>query len=169
MAIDPQTLHGLPPAEFVALVKRTSDQQIEADFGGEHREQMLDSVFDKFPQQFRPEQAGDRSARIDFRITGAPDGGSDTYAVVVDDGECRVDKHPSAEPDLSLMMGPARVPQAPHRDRQPRDDVHDGQDQGPRRRRPGRRPLELVPLAVLKARHRARTRLTLTRRRARPW
>ena len=28
MAIDPQTLHGLPPAEFVALVKRTSDQEI---------------------------------------------------------------------------------------------------------------------------------------------
>ena len=107
MAIDPQTLHGLPPADFVALVKRTSDKEIEADFGGQHREQLLDSVFERFPQQFRPEKAGDRSARIDFRITGGPDGGSDTYAVVVENGECRVDKHPSAEPDLSLMMGPA--------------------------------------------------------------
>ncbi len=107
MAIDPQTLHGLSPSEFVALVKRTSDKEVEADFGGEHREQLLDSVFARFPQQFRPDTAGGRSARIDFRITGGPDGGSDTYAVVVDGGECSIDKHPDTESDLSLMMGPA--------------------------------------------------------------
>jgi len=107
MAIDPQTLHGLSSSEFVALVKRTSDKEVEADFGGEHREQLLDSVFARFPQQFRPEKAGDRSARIDFRITGGPDGGSDTYAVVVEGGECSIDKRPDTEPDLSLMMGPA--------------------------------------------------------------
>jgi putative sterol carrier protein len=67
---------------------------------------MLDSVFARFPQQFRPDKAGDRSARIDFRITGGPDGSSDTYAVVVENGECRIDKHPSVESDLSLTMGP---------------------------------------------------------------
>ncbi len=107
MAIDPQTLHGLPAADFVALVKRTSDKEIANDFAGEHREALLDSVFARFPQQFRPEKAAGRSARIDFRITGGPDGGSDTYAVVVQDGECTIDKHPTAAPDLSLMMGPA--------------------------------------------------------------
>jgi putative sterol carrier protein len=107
MAIDPQTLSGLSSSEFVALVKRTSDKEVEADFGGEHREELLDSVFGRFPQQFRPDKAGDRSARIDFRITGGPGGGSDTYAVVVEGGECRVDKGPDVEPDLSLMMGPA--------------------------------------------------------------
>jgi putative sterol carrier protein len=106
MAFDPQTLHGLPPQDFVALVKRTPDQEMAADFAGEHREAMLDSVFARFPQQFRPDKAGDRSARIDFRITGGPDGSSDTYAVVVENGECRIDKHPSVESDLSLTMGP---------------------------------------------------------------
>jgi putative sterol carrier protein len=107
MAIDPQTIHGLPAADFVALVKRTSDKEIEADFAGEHREALLDKVFARFPDQFQPEKAAGRSARIDFRVTGGPDGGSDTYSVVVEDGVCTIDKHPTAEPDVSLMMGPA--------------------------------------------------------------
>lgn len=106
MALDPQTLHGLSSGEFVALVKRTSDAEIKADFAGEHRAALLDQVFGRFPQQFRPEKAGDRSARIDFRITGGPGDSSDTYAVVVADGACTVEKPPAAEPDLSLMLGP---------------------------------------------------------------
>ena len=106
MAIDPQTLHGLSSSEFVALVKRTSDKELAADFAGEHRGELLDSVFDRFPRQFRPDKAGDRTARIDFTITGAPDGGTDTYAVVVEDGLCRVENPPAASPNLSLTMGP---------------------------------------------------------------
>lgn len=107
MALDPQTLHGLPAAEFVALVKNTPDSEIASDFAGEHREPLLDSLFRRFPRQFRADRAGGRSARIDFRITGGPDGSSDTYAVVVADGQCTVEKPPTADPDLSLMMGPA--------------------------------------------------------------
>jgi putative sterol carrier protein len=106
MALDPQTLHGLPGAEFVALVKRTPDAEIASDFAGEHREPLLDSLFRRFPRQFRADKAGDRSARIDFRITGGPDGSSDTYSVVVANGQCTVERPPTAEPDLSLMMGP---------------------------------------------------------------
>jgi putative sterol carrier protein len=106
MALDPQTLHGLASSEFVALVKRTPDQELAADFGGEHRAALLDSVFARFPDQFRADKAGDRRARIDFRITGGPGGTSDTYAVVVEGGACHVEKPPAAEPDLSLMMAP---------------------------------------------------------------
>jgi putative sterol carrier protein len=107
MAIDPQTLHGLPSDEFVALVKNTSDKELAADFGGEHREALLDSVFARFPLQFRPEKAGDRSARIEFHITGGPGGGTDTYAVVVEHGTCSIERPPNAPADLSLTMGPA--------------------------------------------------------------
>ena len=94
-------------AEFVALVRSTPDSEIAADFAGEHREPLLDALFARFPHVFRPEKAGDRNARIDFRVTGAADGSSDTYAVVVADGVCTVEKAPTAEPDLSLMLGPA--------------------------------------------------------------
>jgi putative sterol carrier protein len=107
MAIDPDTLHGLSSSEFVALVKRTPDQEIAADFAGENRGALLDSVFARFPRQFRADKAGDRVARIDFTVTGRADGGADTYAVVVEDGQCRVEHPPAASPNLALTMGPA--------------------------------------------------------------
>jgi hypothetical protein len=104
--LDPQTVSALEPAQFVALVKELPDADIRAAFGGEHREALLDAVFARFPGQFRAGAAGDRSARIDFRVTGGPDGSSDTYAVVVADGTCAIDKYPGIEPNLSLMLGP---------------------------------------------------------------
>ncbi|QKE83649.1 SCP2 sterol-binding domain-containing protein [Arthrobacter sp. NEB 688] len=106
MAFDPQTLTTASPAEFVAAVKRASDGEIRDAFAGEHRTAMLDAVFGRFPEQFRADKAGDRSARIDFRVTGGPGDTSDTYAVVVDHGTCTVEKAPTAEADLSLMAGP---------------------------------------------------------------
>ncbi|MGL4744785.1 MAG: SCP2 sterol-binding domain-containing protein [Dermatophilaceae bacterium] len=107
MGLDPQTLPSLTAAEFVAAVSGASPRELRDDLGGPHRQALLDIVFARFPAQFRAEQAGDRRARIDFRITGGPGGSSDTYAVVVADGTCTIDKHPTAEPDLALMLGPA--------------------------------------------------------------
>ena len=107
MALDPQTLSTLEPAQFVALVKGMSDQEIRDDLAGPYRKGVLDSVFSRFPQSFRPDKAGDRSARIDFRVTGGPGDSSDTYAVVVDHGTCRVEEGASESPDLSLVLGPA--------------------------------------------------------------
>ena len=107
MALHPEMLEYMSAAEFVAEVKGTSDQEIRDDFAGEHRQALLDALFARFPHQFRPEKAGDRTARIDFRVTGGPDDSSDTYAVVVDRGTCTVEKGGSEEPDLSLMLGPA--------------------------------------------------------------
>jgi putative sterol carrier protein len=107
VALDPQTLSTLEPGQFVTLVKAMSDQQIRDELGGPHRRAILDAVFSRFPQQFRPEKAGDRSARIDFRVTGGPGDSSDTYGVVVDHGTCRVEEGAADDPDLSLMLGPA--------------------------------------------------------------
>lgn len=106
MALDPQTLARLQPAEFVGLVKGMSDDEIRADLGGEHRGALLDAIFARFPQQFRPDKAGGRGARIDFHVTGGPGDSTDTYAVVVDDGTCSIEKEPTASPNLSLTMGP---------------------------------------------------------------
>lgn len=107
MALDAQTLSGLSGPEFVALVKGTSDSTIAEDLGGPERTAILDKVFARFPEQFRADKAGDRSARIDFRITGGPGDSIDTYAVVVADGACTVEKDPTADPDLSLQLAPA--------------------------------------------------------------
>ena len=107
MALDPQTLSTLEPAQFVALVRGMSDQEIRDGLAGPYRKGVLDSVFSRFPQSFRPDKAGDRSARIDFRVTGGPGDSSDTYAVVVERGTCRVEEGASESPDLSLVLGPA--------------------------------------------------------------
>ena len=107
MALDPQTLSTASPAEFVATVKKASDGEIRDAFAGEHREALLDAIFERFPGQFRADKAGDRTARIDFRVTGGPGGSSDTYAVIVDQGTCTIEKAPTVEPQLSLMAGPA--------------------------------------------------------------
>ena len=106
MALDPQTISGLSGPEFVALVKGMSDTQIKDDLGGADRGAVLDKVFARFPEQFRTDKAGDRSARIDFRLTGGPGDSVDTYAVVVENGTCSVEKDPTAAPDLSLQLGP---------------------------------------------------------------
>ena len=107
MALDPQTLATLEPAQFVALVKGMSDQAIRDELAGPHRTAILEAVFPRFPQQFRPEKAGDRSARIDFTVTGGPGDSSDTYGVVVEHGTCRVEEGGSGSADLSLVVGPA--------------------------------------------------------------
>lgn len=107
MALNPEVLENLSSAEFVALVNGMSDQEIADDFAGEHRGALLDAIFARFPHQFRPEKAGDRTARIDFQVTGGPGGSSDTYGVLVDRGTCTVEKGAAEDADLSLTLGPA--------------------------------------------------------------
>ena len=107
MHLHPETIENLSPIEFVTLVKGMSDQEIRDDLGGEHRLETLHAIFARFPHQFRPDKAGDRTARIDFRITGGPDDSSDTWAVIVDRGPCTVEHGASENADLSLMLGPA--------------------------------------------------------------
>ena len=98
MALHPELLESMSSAEFVALIKSTPDQEIRDDFAGEHRGPLLDAIFARFPHQFRPEKAGDRTARIDFRVTGGPDDSSDTYGVLVDRGTCTVEKGAARTP-----------------------------------------------------------------------
>ena len=106
MSLNPETIASLSPAGLFEHIMSMSDADIRADLGGEYRREILEAVFAHFPAQFRADKAGDRSARIDFRITGGPGDSSDTYAVVVEDGTCRIDPGASESPDLSLMLGP---------------------------------------------------------------
>jgi putative sterol carrier protein len=106
MALHPEMLENMSEPDFVALIKATPDAEVRDDFAGEHRVPLLDAIFARFPHQFRPEKAGDRTARIDFRVTGGPGDSSDTYGVLVDRGICTVERGAAESPDLSLMLGP---------------------------------------------------------------
>ena len=105
--IDPSTFATMDPAEFAQTVKKLSDKQINEIMGGEHRQTILDGIFDTFPSLFDPEKAKGADARVNWRITGGPGGTDDTYAVVVKDGTCTVEKSPTQEPKTSIMLGPA--------------------------------------------------------------
>lgn len=105
--IDPTTFAALSPNEFAQTVKKASDKELNTVMGGEHRTPILDEIFERFPTMFDPDKAKGTDARVNWRITGGPGDGSDTYAVIVKDGVCTVEKDPTAEPTTSIMLGPA--------------------------------------------------------------
>jgi hypothetical protein len=91
--------------KFVELVKTTPKAQLEALLAGENRGVFLDAVFGRMPGQFRPEKAGSTNAVIHWNITGRPDGGADSYELVIADGVCTLSPAPQAEPQLTFSLG----------------------------------------------------------------
>ncbi|MFU8872341.1 SCP2 sterol-binding domain-containing protein [Micromonospora sp. SL4-19] len=103
---DPANFANLSPKEFAQLVKSTSDDKLADVMSGDLRGKILGEVFDRMPSLFRADRAGATNAVIHWSITGRPDGGTDTYEIVIENGTCTVSDSPSREPKLSLTMGP---------------------------------------------------------------
>lgn len=101
-----ESVRSSTPREFATLVKGVKDADIRTAMAGPERADLLDAVFAKFPELFVPEKAAGVDARIDIRVTGGPGDSSDTYAIVVRDSTCTVEKAPTVEPTVSLMMAP---------------------------------------------------------------
>ena len=97
---------SVEPKEFAKLVKSTPDSQIAELFSGELRKPALDAIFAKFPDLFRPDRAGSTNAVIHWSVTGAPDGGADTYELVIADGKCTLSPKPESDPKLAITVGP---------------------------------------------------------------
>jgi putative sterol carrier protein len=94
------------PKQFAQIVKSTPDSQISELLQGEHRKQILDAIFAKFPSLFRPDRAGSTKAVIHWNVGGASDGGVDTYELVVADGACTLSPTPDNDPKLAITVGP---------------------------------------------------------------
>ncbi|WP_431905905.1 SCP2 sterol-binding domain-containing protein [Micromonospora carbonacea] len=103
---DPANFANYGPKEFAQLVKSTPDAKIVEVMSGELRGKVLSEVFGRMPKLFRADRAGSTSAVIHWGITGRPDGGTDTYEIVVADGACTVNESPQHDPKLSLTMAP---------------------------------------------------------------
>lgn len=103
---DPATFASVGPKEFSKLVKSTPDKKIAEIMSGEHRGKILDEVFNRMPTLFRPEKAGSTNAVLHWNITGGPEGSTDTYEVVIENGTCVVNPTPQREPKLALTLGP---------------------------------------------------------------
>jgi putative sterol carrier protein len=103
---DPSTLASVEPAEFVRLVKSTPDPKLAEAMAGEHRTAILDEIFSRFPERFRADRAGSTNAVIHWVIGGGPDGGSDTYQVVIENGACTTSSDADRDPRLTITVGP---------------------------------------------------------------
>jgi putative sterol carrier protein len=103
---DPATFSSVDPKQFAQLVRSTPDAQIAQAMQGEHRGKILDEVFGRMPPLFRADRAGATNAVIHWNITDRPDGGTDTYEVVIDNGTCTTSEKAERDPKLSLTMGP---------------------------------------------------------------
>ena len=103
---DPANFANVGPKEFAQLVKSTPDAKINEIMSGEARGKILSEVFNRMPTLFRADRAGATNAVIHWNITGRPDGGTDTYEIVIENGACTVSETATRDPKLSLTMGP---------------------------------------------------------------
>ena len=100
------SIQGLDARQFATLVKQTPDRTLVTTMSGPDRGPILDAIFNKMPDLFRPERAGQTNAVIHWSITDGPDGGSSTYQVAIADGKCTVTASPDQDPRLAVTIGP---------------------------------------------------------------
>jgi putative sterol carrier protein len=103
---DPARFSSVDPKQFAQLVKSTPDAQIAQVMQSDLRGKILGQVFERMPTLFRADRAGSTNAVIHWNITDRPDGGTDTYEVVVENGACTTSDKAERDPKLSLTMGP---------------------------------------------------------------
>jgi putative sterol carrier protein len=95
----------MDPQEFAQLVKKTPNDELKQVMQSERRGPILDEIFARMAGLFRPEKAGGTSAVIHWRVGDRPDGGVDTYELVIADGACTLSPKPEREPKVALTLG----------------------------------------------------------------
>jgi putative sterol carrier protein len=105
--VDLSEFASVDPQQFAELVKSAPKSQLTEIMEGPDRSRVLEEIFRRFPSQFRADRAGNTDTVIHWTIGGRPDGGSDTYEVVIADGVCTVSPTPAAEPKLAITVGGA--------------------------------------------------------------
>src|SRR2546430_7878030 len=96
---------SVDPKQFAQMVKSTPDAKLKEVLQGEQRGKILDEVFARMPGLFRPDRAGSTNAVIHWNVGDRPDGGADTYELVIADGKCTLSPKPEHEPKLALNLG----------------------------------------------------------------
>ncbi|MEV6928391.1 SCP2 sterol-binding domain-containing protein [Dactylosporangium sp. NPDC051485] len=98
--------NNIDPKQFAGLVKSAPDSRLAEIMNSPQRKTILDTIFTRFPELFRPDRAGATNAVIHWNINGAPDGGVDSYELVIANGTCVLSPSPDQDPKLSITVGP---------------------------------------------------------------
>lgn len=104
MLADDMNPATLTEKELARLVKQTPADHLKRLMQGNHRKAVLDKIFERMPDVFRPEKARGMTAVVHWRIGDRPDGGTDTYELAISDGACQVSAAPKHEPKLALTI-----------------------------------------------------------------
>lgn len=96
---------SMDPHQFAQIVKSTPADQIATVMKSERRGKILDTVFHRMPTLFRADRAGNTNAVIHWNVGDRPDGGVDTYELVIENGTCTLSPAPERDPKLSLTLG----------------------------------------------------------------
>lgn len=102
---NPADFTSVDPQQFASMVKSASNEQLAAVMQGEQRRAVLDGVFERMPTLFRADRAGSTNAVIHWNVGDRPDGGVDTYEIVIENGTCTLSPTPERDPKLSLSLG----------------------------------------------------------------
>ena len=97
---------NIDPKQFAQLVKNTPDSELAEIMKSDQRKKVLDSIFARFPELFRPDRAGSTNAIIHWTVTDRSDGGADTYELVIANGTCVLSPSPDQDPKLAITVGP---------------------------------------------------------------
>ncbi len=96
---------AMDPLEFARLVKRTPASRLADAIRGPRRRAILDVIFDRMPGVFQPTRAADIDAVLHWCVGDRPDGGVDTYELVIADGTCKLSARPERVPTLAATIG----------------------------------------------------------------
>jgi len=99
-------LAAVEPGEFIRIVKEMSDKDVKEVMESANRGPIVDAIFRRMPELFRPDRAGSTTATTHWSITGRPDGGADEWTVRFADGTCTSVPGHDGDSTLSLAMSP---------------------------------------------------------------
>jgi putative sterol carrier protein len=91
-------------AEFARNISSVSDEQLAEAMSSEMRPVILNEIFSRMEQHFRPDRAASVDAVIHWRIGGGPGGSEDHYEVVVRNGSLTYTDEPAEEPRVTFKM-----------------------------------------------------------------
>ncbi|MGH2910233.1 MAG: SCP2 sterol-binding domain-containing protein [Solirubrobacteraceae bacterium] len=89
---------------FERLVRESPPERLEQLMRSPARRPVLDGIFWQMPKQVDPTAAGAQTTAIKWVVTGRPDGGSDVYQLVIENGQARTDRGETVEARLTVTL-----------------------------------------------------------------
>jgi hypothetical protein len=92
-------------SDYIPLTTQLSDAELDARIA-EDRSRILGAIFARMPDYFDPAAAGDVDAIVEWRILGRPEGGHDTFHMVIRERLCSVSEGSHPNPSVTISLGP---------------------------------------------------------------